>query len=317
MAHDDNQKSHNGLKSFISGAAGGVTMVAASHPFDLVKVRMQLKSDAASSSALSVARSIVKSDGLIGLYRGAVPVLYGTPPVLALCFWGYYVGQVAMLQLLGPQRHASTSSTNTNAELLDSLSLTQIGIAGSIAAVPTSLLLGPAERIKILLQMQESRLSRTENIAAETQTRSMNNLIRQLYQNGGIRTFFRGTGMTLLRDVPGNFVYFAAYEGIKRMFESYTHTDSTKGKVNPGIVLLAGGLAGMACWTAIFPVDVLKSQIQLHGTLTKGPLNLRQAVQTYGISFKGLGPTLLRAFPASASMFLGVELCNALLDKLF
>ena len=49
-----------------------------SHPFDLIKVRMQAAHQ--SQSALhTIKAAITGPQGLLGLYRGVLPVLTGTP----------------------------------------------------------------------------------------------------------------------------------------------------------------------------------------------------------------------------------------------
>lgn len=63
-------------------------------------------------------------------------------------------------------------------------------------------------------------------------------VIRQLYREGGIRSIFRGTGATLLRDGPGSAAYFAAYELTKT---ALTPKGAKPEDLNMGAVLFAGG----------------------------------------------------------------------------
>ena len=129
----------------------------------------------------------------------------------------------------------------------------------------------------------------------------------------------RGTLLTLCRDVPGYMAWFGTYEYVKYLFLIHL------GRVNaaqlpPLAVLVAGGLAGMAYWIAAMPVDVLKSRLQAapEGTYS-GVLDVfRQAIRAEGPAalFKGIAPALLRAFPASAACFYGVEVSKQFLDYL-
>ena len=89
-------------------------------------------------------------------------------------------------------------------------------------------------------------------------------------------------------------------------------------KLSPLAVLTAGGLAGMANWIVCIPPDVLKSRFQSappgkyaslfdvyrHLMATEGP----------GALFAGLRPALIRAFPANAACFLGMELARKTLS---
>lgn len=207
-------------KSFISGACGGFSLVFAAHPFDLVKVRMQTSQTTIPyKSTFHAFSTIIAKDGLRGMYRGAGPVLIATPPILAINMGAYHWAQNLM--------HATFSCQKDPYVSMDQLNLFQIGIAGSLASIPTSLLIGPAEQLKIRLQIQDS-LSR----------KSAMGVFRTIISNGGFLALFRGTGLTLLRDVPTGFTYFATYEGLKRYFKD------DKGHVPIHLVLLSGGCAG-------------------------------------------------------------------------
>lgn len=60
-----------------------------------------------------------------------------------------------------------------------------------------------------------------------------------------------GSGFaSILRDIPGNAVYFATYEGMKRWL---TPADKTTPNIS-GFVI-SGGCAGVCYWTAIYPLD--------------------------------------------------------------
>ena len=74
--------------------------------------------------------------------------------------------------------------------------------------------------------------------------------------------------------------------------------------------LFAGGLAGVVTWIITYPIDIIKSQLQADGAEGKrnykGIIDCgRQIYNSEGIlGFKkGLGVTLLRAFPVNAVTF--------------
>ncbi|RUO95953.1 mitochondrial substrate/solute carrier [Jimgerdemannia flammicorona] len=74
-------------------------------------------------------------------------------------------------------------------------------------------------------------------------------------------------------------------------------------------------------WCIAIPPDVLKSRLQSApaGTYT-GTLDvLRKTLHHDGPAalFKGLGPAMLRAFPANAACFLGVEASLNVMNKLW
>ncbi|KXS10788.1 mitochondrial carrier [Gonapodya prolifera JEL478] len=277
-----------GLKSFISGGVGGICLVLVGHPFDLIKVRLQTAKPGEYSGTLDVIRKAIKADGLLGLYRGVIPPIIGITPVFALYFWGYEMGA----QLV---RYYSNKPEGT-------LSTWQICQAGFYSAIPGTLLMGPMERIKIVLQTPNSPYKTIGQATAH------------IWKDGGVRSLFRGTFATLVRDGPASMAWFATYEVVKAALSP------PGGSMSPGAVLFAGGIAGVANWTVAIPPDVIKSRIQSSPAGTyKGFVDATmKTVAAEGPSalFKGLGPAMLRAFPANAANFLGVEVSRKALDKI-
>ncbi|RHY82000.1 hypothetical protein DYB37_005845, partial [Aphanomyces astaci] len=98
------QQGSTPLKSFLSGGFGGMCLVAAGHPLDLIKVNMQTmptpKAGEAPlyASATDCARKIIAKDGVKGLYRGMSAPLVGVTPIFAICFWGYDMGALIAIQ---------------------------------------------------------------------------------------------------------------------------------------------------------------------------------------------------------------------------
>lgn len=91
-------------------------------------------------------------------------------------------------------------------------------------------------------------------------------------------------------------------------------------QLNIASTIAAGGLAGMAMWAVAIPPDVVKSRFQgaPEGTYRSFMDCARKTVATDGVGalFKGFGPAMLRAFPANAAVFVGVEASAKLLDQI-
>jgi len=280
------------LKNFLSGGVGGMALVSAGHPFDLIKVRLQTSNQY--SGIMDCVRQTMAKDGIKGLYRGMAAPLVGVTPIFAICFWGYDQGQKIV-------RFAS------GMEPSQQLSLLQIGIAGGYSALPTTLVMVPAERIKCILQIQgqDGHVKYNGPIAAA----------KGVWKEGGLRGLYTGTGATLLRDVPGSVAYFGCYEALKRFLTPPGE------QLNPLAVVIAGGMAGVANWTVAIPPDVIKSRLQTAppGTYSGTIDCATKLLKAEGPQalFKGLGPAMLRAFPANAACFLGVELSMKLMNKLW
>eukprot|EP01097_Dermamoeba_algensis_P006203 TRINITY_DN3890_c0_g1_i1.p1 TRINITY_DN3890_c0_g1~~TRINITY_DN3890_c0_g1_i1.p1 ORF type:complete len:304 (-),score=75.60 TRINITY_DN3890_c0_g1_i1:127-1038(-) len=282
------------LKSLLSGGFGGVCLVFVGHPFDLIKVRLQTASASQYKGAVDCFKQTVAKDGVRGLYRGMGAPLTGITPIFSICFWGYDIGERIA-------RWAAGTAPNQQ------LSMTQVMFAGGFSAIPTTAIMAPGERIKVVLQIQGQNPGETPKFKGPI------DVIKHLYKEGGIRSIFRGTNATLLRDVPGSVAWFGVYEYLKR--QSGTTTP------NPFYTLFAGGMAGIANWLIAIPADVIKSRFQ---TAPQGKYSgvidvTRDLLKEQGVKglYKGVAPALLRAFPANAACFFGVELARSTLDKVW
>ncbi|GAA6030997.1 hypothetical protein JCM8097_008978 [Rhodosporidiobolus ruineniae] len=291
------ESSAAGIKSFISGGAGGVAAVLVGQPFDLTKVRLQTAAPGQYTGAIDVVKQTFVRDGLKGFYRGMGPPLAGVTPMFAVSFWGYAMGK-KLVYAATPNRSSSV------------LSYGELAAAGFFSAIPTTLVAAPVERVKVLLQMQGQGGKQLYSGPIDA--------VSKLYREGGLRSIYRGTAATLARDGPGSAAYFVAYEYVKK---TLTPAGQDPSSLSLSAVMVAGGVAGVTMWTFAIPPDVIKSRLQgaPEGTY-KGFVDCAvKTVQQDGVKalFKGFGPAMARAFPANAATFLGVELSMQAMNKFF
>lgn len=281
----------------------GCCNVVVGHPMDLIKVRQQTSSLATtlraaqrSSSTLSMLRNIMQREGVKGLYSGITAPLVAVVPAFAITFWSYDLAKTVQLKQM-------LSADSPNKEL----SLGQIAAAGAFSGIPLAVVVGPLERFKCLMQVDKGKYS------------GFGDCVRQVYRQGGLRSVFRGTGLTVMRDVPGNASYFCAYEFWRRKLTANQQNNSTAPTMTT--IMLAGGMAGVCNWIVAIPFDVLKSRWQTAapGTYTNLAHVLRSLLEKEGPTslFRGLSPALLRAFPANAACLLGVETARTILPVAF
>ncbi|KAL8997785.1 MAG: hypothetical protein Q9169_003034 [Polycauliona sp. 2 TL-2023] len=295
----------SGLRSFGAGGVGGVCAVLVGHPFDLVKVRLQTAEKGVYSGAIDVVRRTVAREGLVrGLYAGVSAPLVGVTPMFAVSFWGFDVGK-SLVRSFSPSTDAQTPFT-----------IAQISTAGFFSAIPMTLITAPFERVKVLLQIQGQK-----NLAPGEKPKYSGgvDVVRQLYKEGGIKSVFRGSAMTLARDGPGSAAYFATYEYVKRRLTPKDEAGNLSGELSLTAVMAAGGAAGVAMWIPVFPIDTVKSRLQsadgrptIGGTI--GGLWRSGGFKAF---FPGIGPAMARAVPANAATFLGVELAHKAFDRVF
>ncbi|KAJ1114472.1 hypothetical protein NDU88_002709 [Pleurodeles waltl] len=201
---------------------------------------------------------------------------------------------------------------NQNAMLSD----LQNAAAGSFAAAFASLALCPTELVKCRLQaMHEMQIS--GNIAKGQNT--VWSVVKSILQKEGPLGLYQGLTSTLLREVPGYFFFFGGYELGRSFFVS-----EGKSKDELGVLplVVSGGFGGVALWLIVFPVDCIKSRIQvmsMSGKQTGFMKTFANVVKNEGVFalYSGLKPTLIRAFPANGALFVAYEYSRKLMMKHF
>jgi len=123
--------------------------------------------------------------------------------------------------------------------------------------------------------------------------------MRNILQNGGFKGACRGLAITFTREIPAFGVYFGSYEIMIRQFGENTMT-----------ILAGGGVAGILSWLLTYPQDVIKSRLQADGfgkdQVYKGSYDcFKRGVEKEGYQFltRGLGSSVIRAFPVNAATF--------------
>ena len=292
------------LRDLIAGGVGGVCAVIVGHPFDLVKVRLQTTQGVYSGAMDCVRKTIAREGMARGLYAGVSAPLVGVTPMFAVSFWGYGVGKKLVESVSTVEVRNGTKQ----------YSVGQVSAAGFFSAIPMTLITAPFERVKVLLQIQgQKQLGPGE----KPKYKNGVDVVRQLYKEGGIKSVFRGSAMTLARDGPGSAAYFAVYETVKRSLSPKDANGNATGELSLPAVMTAGGAAGVAMWIPVFPVDTIKSRLQsAEGRPTIGG-TIREVYGRGGVKafFPGFGPALARAVPANAATFLGVELAHKFMNQ--
>lgn len=288
----------NPLEYFICGGFGGICTVLIGHPLDTIKVRLQTMpipkpgEQPMYSGTLDCIKKTVAKEGVTGLYKGMGAPLAAIAPIFAISFMGYGVGK----RVFGPPPDQKFSAV-------------QYFCAGAFSGIFTTTIMAPGERIKCLLQIQQGSGEKLYDGPIDCAIK--------LYKQGGIRNIYKGFVATLMRDVPAAGLYFLTYEKLNEFF-----TDNGKKEIGMLATIIAGGAAGMSNWLIGMPADVLKSRLQTapEGTYPNGIKDvLADLIRKEGplAFYKGIGPVLLRAFPANAACFVGFGICKKFLDSAF
>ncbi|XP_008152994.1 mitochondrial basic amino acids transporter isoform X2 [Eptesicus fuscus] len=267
---------------FLAGCAGGVAGVLVGHPFDTVKVRLQVQSleKPQYRGTVHCFQSIIKQESVLGLYKGMGSPLMGLTFINALVFGV----QGNTLRALGQD-----SPTNQF-------------LAGAAAGAIQCVICCPMELAKTRLQLQDVGAARTYQGSLDC--------LAQIYRHEGLRGVNRGMVSTLLRETPSFGVYFLTYDVVTRALGCEPGDALLVPKL-----LLAGGTSGILSWLSTYPMDVVKSRLQADGvrgaSRYSGILDcMRQSYRAEGwrVFTRGLTSTLLRAFPVNAATFATVTI---------
>ncbi|KAL7837914.1 hypothetical protein AOLI_G00263180 [Acnodon oligacanthus] len=287
----------------LAGAVGGAACVFSGQPLDTAKVKMQTF-PGLYRSFLHCFLSIYRKVGLRGLYQGITPALMANIAENSVLFMSYGFCQEVV---------SFTCSLEKGAALSD----VQKACAGSVASVFSSLVLCPTELVKCRLQTMHEmaasgRIATTQN--------SMWSVVKSIAQNEGPTGFFQGLTPTIAREVPGYFCFFGAYELCRTSFADYLHC--SKDDIGVAPIMFSGGLGGACLWLVVFPMDCVKSRIQVMSMTVKQAgffKTFMHIFRTEGFRalYSGLTPTMIRTFPANGALFLGYEASRKLMMSQF
>ncbi|GAA5837148.1 hypothetical protein JCM5353_007172 [Sporobolomyces roseus] len=251
-----------------SGALSGACSVLALQPLDLIKTRIQqLPPPIAGTSSIrpklapppriwETTRSVVKTDGWKGLWRGTTPTLYRNVPGVSM----YFLTLSKFRQVVGNiQFFRQDKGLTTLGKGGGKVKLTTSGdlLVGSTARTGVGFLLMPFTLMKTLSESTLSIPSNSTNNRPSTFTS-----LRTLYSSGGLKSLWRGAVPTALRDAPGAGLFIVFYERGRRILG--VRGDGGGGAVGGG----AAGAAASLCSTLLTtPFDLLKTRRQLSPTI--------------------------------------------------
>ena len=115
----------------------------------------------------------------------------------------------------------------------------------------------------------------------------------------GLRGLYTGHTMTLMRSTIGNGVLFGSYElfkdGAARLFPGEEST--------PKYALgLCGVLAGWSSWFSCYPLDSVKTRMQVNEIYKRDGIRLNMlTLYRERALYRGLAPVLARAIPVHAA----------------
>lgn len=171
------------------------------------------------------------------------------------------------------------------------------GLAGAVSRTITA----PLDRLKVMLQVQGSQqilgTECTKRLGAAA-------MCRQMYVEGGLRSFWKGNLINCSKIMPENAIRLALFDWL--LGQAYL-----KGQDGLLIKFACGAVTGAAVQTFMFPIELIKTRVMLHSS--KDSMGFWKTYCSLGDtrrlriqnSFRGLSPALIGIIP-----FSGIELSS-------
>lgn len=245
------------VKKLLPGAMNGLTGVLIGYPFDTIKVRQQTNYHHLTTMSQCIQHTW-KNEGFLAFYRGSII------PFTTLTTKRSY--QYMIFDLY-------KDTKDMNPYLIGAMS----GVSGTWIGCPMHV-------VKINMQNSD-----------QTQFRTSWALTKQIYKDQGILGFYRGFWANMFKDC----LFGGLFLGNVKFLTDYQkkhHQDLSP--LQDGLFsLFKGGVASSITWTVLFPVDTIKTTIQIGHTFT----DFKKMVSDNGIRYmwRGLSPVLIRTLPAS------------------
>jgi len=280
------------LNELIAGSFGGAAQVIVGQPLDTIKTRAQIAPKGMFKGPMDILVKTVQKEGVLALYKGMLSPLLGIAGVNSLLFTAYATSK----RIISP---------------FPDLSLKQIAGAGAMAGGVNSLLAAPVELFKIRMQAQYGSAS----------DKRLSAIFRDMWTQWGFKKgVMRGFWVTVMREVPAYAGFYTAYEFMKRRFaRSYGGAEN----VPVWALLASGSCGGISYWLACYPIDVIKSRVQLaeQPPASGGSFYIRRefaaVIKESGWRglVRGISPCLIRSIPAAAATFGAYELSRDFLRR--
>lgn len=213
---------------WLTGAFSGAFTSLVLTPVELIKCKIQVPTVSSvdgvagvTPTPLSVIREVFRHQGLRGFWHGQLGTLiretggcaawFGSKETVTSLF-RYLNSETSLFKVKTPaaSQEATTESVSKLQNDLAPLPFWQQAVAGASAGMSYNFLFFPADTIK-------SRMQTASVGANHPQQRFWQEGVA-LYNQHGIKGFYRGCGITVMRSAPSSAIIFIIYDWLKNSF---------------------------------------------------------------------------------------------------
>lgn len=280
------------LDHSVAGITAGIVSATSLHPLDLIKTRMQVDSSAVSfiGNSIRTFRSVVQSQGYLGLYRGVTPNLAGSTASWGLYF--YFYTEIKQ-RMRGP-------AGETSSAIASNLSPAQHLMASATAGALTAAFTNPLWVVKTRM----CTTSKTDPGAY----RGLFDGLMQIGKREGLPGLYRGI-VPALFGVSHGALQFMAYEEMKK-WRAKRFDGTVPDKLATWEYIVMSASSKVFATTLTYPYQVIKSRLQMSGSKFNGVVDcVAQTYQKEGFRgyYKGMVPNIVRVLPGTCVTFVVYE----------
>ncbi|KAI7907929.1 mitochondrial carrier domain-containing protein [Cokeromyces recurvatus] len=289
------------------GATAGVISRVVIAPLDVVKIRMQLQthrthfsfnapkkhqltSKIKYSNTIQALKTILKEEGIRGLYKGNMPAEYLYLSYNAVEFWAYKELEQRIEKIDKEGRLLSHPLKTFSSGMI-------AGCMATTATYPFDLL---RTRFAAATSVRGSGKDYTTVARA----------IVDIYEKEGIHGFYRGLWPAIIQIMPYMGLLFSSYDLFAKGFKKLRDEQVLSASYKPTHDMISGALSGLFSKTMVYPFDLVRKRMQMEGTIRKSWLTCIKTVvkqEGYRSLYKGLIPSLVKVGPANAVTFMVFE----------
>jgi len=182
------QDKYHVYRLFLCGTLAGLSAATITYPLDVARTLLAIKTSTAEINAglVQTLTNLYKTQGARGFYKGYSLVFIGTVPFIAIKQTGFeFLKQNFMVE-----KYRNTLNM----------------LYGSGSGVCATIVLYPTYMLKRVLQSNDS-------------SKKLGTFLKEIHQKDGIKGFYKGLSMTLLKTAPYQGFLFWSNEAFKRFLK--------------------------------------------------------------------------------------------------
>jgi len=306
----DEQRCSFFFEHMLSGSLAGLISDICVHPVDTVRARLQVQRNYSLPSCPSsiilpgeyyrntahAFISIIRTEGVLALYKGFGIVFTCTIPAHGLYFAGYEMAKKAMR----PSRRGDEKGA-----LVHFMAGIWAEICGSFIWVPQDVI---KQRLQVQRTVSQKRLQSACSFSTIVKSESSEmrptsggslQMLKKILSEEGFRGLFKGYWVSLATYAPFVAIYFTVYEQLKLCARDFQKLASLE-DLTLSSQIVGGALAGGIAAAITCPMDVIKTRLQVESSSASSVSNqryrnaldvIRRILKEEGIAAFGKGMT--------------------------